>query len=414
MPGSTFSAGAGIGPFCWREEDLPLEGFSLGPDRLAARALLLRAERPLLLLSLEMTSLPARAVARCKERAARLAALAPEEVLVSVTHTFSCPHIPPEAHTEEDDRRARCLFALLDRAVDAAVQGAVASCGPATVHRGEAPCGLNVNRNLQTPRGWWLGRNEQEYSDHTLRCVALCREGRPIAALLNYDCQPSVLDQVRARDGARPISGDLAGAAMQALEAQYPGLVAIYLPGAAGDQAPLLRGLDPEAGGPGLPFEEAHPIARALGGYLAACAGRLIRQGEAAEAGPLCLCRRTVALPEQEMRYRTPELTPHLRYDFSPTGRTLPAPLILFRLAGAPVLLTAPELNSSFGRRLREVLGPRALIGTLVDGGMKYLPEESDYRRITYTAMNTFLGQGSDRLFLDAVRQAADDWEAGR
>nr|WP_239650402.1 hypothetical protein [Oenococcus oeni] len=68
---------------------------------------------------------------------------------------------------------------------------------------------------------------------------------------------------------------------------------------------------------------------------------------------------------------------------------------------------TMPELNSSFGQKLREKFNNQnTFVCTLVNGAMKYLPEDVDFIRRTYTAMNTRLGQGSDRLFLDQIVKA--------
>lgn len=398
-------AGAGKAALHFREEDFPLEGFAAQHDALCVRALLLQADTTLLLLSLELTSLPPQAVARYQALAGQLAGVAPQSVLVSVTHTFSAPHLPWEVQTEEDRRLARILYERLDEAVVKAVETACRTGMPVRAGWGSTPCGLNVNRNVQTPRGWWLGSNERAYSDHTLRCLRLCHDDTPLAVILNYDCQPSVLDGVVTRAGQRLLSGDFAGAALAELERRYPGLVAFYLPGAAGDQAPLLRGSSELPDGERyLLQEEAFVLAAEQGRYLAGCAEGPLRhvQGES-ETANLAPVRRVVKVPEQQMRYTTRELVPHRTYDFRLTGRYLEVPLLLLYIGEIPILLTPPELNSSFGRLLRQRLGENAIIGTLVNGAMKYLPEAADYDRITYTSMNTMLGRGGDAAFVRAV-----------
>lgn len=400
-------AGAGKAEVLWQPEDFPLEGFSGQHDPVFARALLLRGGADLVLLSLELTSLPPRAIARFQELAARLAGIPAQNVFVSVSHTFSAPHLPREEKTQQDRRLARILYTRLEEAAARAVQAARADLGPAVTGWDSTPCALNVNRNVQTPRGWWLGRNEREYSDHSLRCLRLCHGDRPIALILNYDCQPSVLDGVVTRAGQRLLSGDFAGAALRTLEARYPGLTAFYLPGAAGDQSPLLCGVTrtPEGACRTL-YEDAYVLAEEQGRYLADCAEGPLRHARThADAARLALTLRTVPLPEQEMPYATPDLTPHRSYAFLPTGRTLEVPLALVGIGPLAMLLTPPELNSAFGQALRQILGPDALIGTLVNGAMKYLPQDPDYQRITYTAMNTMLGRGSDELFRQAVAQ---------
>jgi hypothetical protein len=45
------------------------------------------------------------------------------------------------------------------------------------------------------------------------------------------------------------------------------------------------------------------------------------------------------------------------------------------------------------------------MIVTLVNGALKYLPQKRDFERITYTAMNTTLGYGSEEGFIQAVSE---------
>ena len=45
------------------------------------------------------------------------------------------------------------------------------------------------------------------------------------------------------------------------------------------------------------------------------------------------------------------------------------------------------------------------MIFTLINGGCKYLPQKSDYEKVTYMSMNTTIAQGADRIFLDAVME---------
>ena len=69
------------------------------------------------------------------------------------------------------------------------------------------------------------------------------------------------------------------------------------------------------------------------------------------------------------------------------------------------ILLTKPELNSEYGVEIQHCFNEHTMIFTLINGGCKYLPQKSDYEKVTYMSMNTTIAQGADRIFLDAVME---------
>lgn len=397
MTTNTLLAGAGKAEIRFLAEDLPLKAFTGIHDAIHARVLLLQSELRLALVSIELTSLPEQAIRHFQAVCSGAAGVDAEHVLVSVTHTFSAPHIPMKIKTDAEQALAARMYARIDAALTEAAEKAAASLADAAVRYGEASCCLNVNRNVPTPEGWWTGRNEDAFSDHTVRVVELLHGQAPFARLLNYDIQPSVMDQSEAAQGGRLISGDLAGAACRALE-QASGVTAFFLPGCAGDQAPLARAVQA-----GTDLHEAgFVLAEQFGLYLAERAAKAAMRP--VEGPALALRTVTARLPEQQMKYETKQLRPHTEYSFDLTGADVEVPLTLVRLGDVELLATTPELNSSFGEKLRELLGRRLLIVTLVNGAVKYLPEAKDFERITYTAMNTKLGPGSGEAFLHAAR----------
>lgn len=398
---NTLLAGAGKAEICFRREDFPLKAFTGVHDGIHVRVLLLRREVTLALVSIELTSLPAQAIRHFQAVCGETVGTEAGQVLISVTHTFSAPHIPMKIRTEQEQKLAERLTARIDAALRAAAQQALDTLAEAAVEYGESACCLNVNRNVPTPEGWWIGRNEDAFSDHTVRVLGFRHGGALFARVVSYDIQPSVMDQSEASGGGRLISGDLAGAACRALE-RDGGVTALFLPGCAGDQAPLVRAVQTCAGVTCDLHEAGFVLAEQFGRYLAERAAGAAAQPVTVNA--LCLRTASAALPEQRMKYETKELRPHTDYEFELTGGTVEAPLALLRLGDVGLLAAAPELNSSFGAKLRELLGRRLLIGTLINGAVKYLPEEQDFARITYTAMNTKLGPGSGEAFLRAAQ----------
>ena len=90
---------------------------------------------------------------------------------------------------------------------------------------------MNVNRDIETPAGWWLGSNPRGFADHTMPVLAIRDAGGEyVAVLATADVQSSVLDGSRDSEGRRMASGDLFGFAAMSLERELGG-VALLLPG---------------------------------------------------------------------------------------------------------------------------------------------------------------------------------------
>lgn len=394
-------AGAGKAEISFAQEDFPLKAFTGIHDPIHVRVLVLEEEFRLAFVSVELTSLPPEAIGRFRKACGQAAGVDEEHVFVSVTHTFSAPHIPPHIGNGQEKRLSDVLYERILAAMEKAAKQAGESLADAAVSYGETGCCLNVNRNVETPEGWWTGRNEDGYSDHTVRVLQLWHGKTAFACLVNYDIQPAVMDKSESASGGRLISGDLAGAACRALERENPAVTAFFLPGCAGDQAPVVQAVRTEKDGSVRDLHEAgFVLAEELGVYLA----ERVRAADAVSCGTgIRMAAATALLPEQKMKYPTKELRPHRSFDFTLTGAQVPVPVTLIALGEAKLLFTTPELNSRFGARIREAAGERLLIGTLVNGGVKYLPEVEDYEKITYEAMNTKLGPGSAEAFLETV-----------
>lgn len=408
MTDLTLKTGAGKAEIQFVQADFPLKAFTGIHDPVYVRVLVLESRISMALVSIELTSLPPEAVKRFQQECGRITGIDKEAVFVSVTHTFSAPHIPPQIRNEQEKKLSGTMYDRILTAVRSASCKARESVQPAVMEYCESSCCLNINRNTDTPQGWWTGRNEDAYSDHTVRVLKFRHEDQISACIINYDIQPSVMDKSQSAAGGRLISGDLAGAALRKLE-QDSETVAVFIPGCAGDQAPVLQSVQTDTDGTVHDLHEhGFVLAGQLGQYLAErvnAAKKLPDSPNVTDAldGSLCIVSDTARLPEQEMKYPTRELRPHTQYSFDLTGRSISVPVTLICLGGVCMLMTTPELNSGFGTKIRQILGDRLLIGTLVNGGIKYLPEAEDFERITYEAMNTTLGPGSAGKFLETI-----------
>ena len=206
-----------------------------------------------------------------------------------------------------------------------------------------------------------------------------------IAIVFTADVQSSVVQGLRGEGGGLLVSGDLAGGAMRLLERELGG-TAIFLTGAAGDQAPCLVGIGALAE---LATRLAAEVVTALG------------HAEELKAEDIRLSSKTVSLPGQR-RADFATLSPQLRYDFEPAGLE-PTTVYLARLGGLAVAGIQPEVESRFGARLRGIASRPFELVTLVNGAQKYLPGADSYDRITYEAMNSGFARGAEERLEKAI-----------
>jgi len=196
-----------------------------------------------------------------------------DQVMVWASHTHGGPAgllrtVPALDGPVDEELLAALRLAVLE-AVDEAIEGEVEArmgVGKAEVH------GIGTNR--QDPDG---------PMNPTATVLRVDRaDGKPLAALLHYSCQPTLGNFELA------YTADFPGYALQALEAAVPGVVGLFANGASGDVSTRYtrRGLgDGEA--------------RRIGGLLGSAAVQIYRQTEPAPEGRL-----RVALSQVLVRVR--------------------------------------------------------------------------------------------------------------
>ncbi|MEO8466435.1 MAG: neutral/alkaline non-lysosomal ceramidase N-terminal domain-containing protein [Gammaproteobacteria bacterium] len=148
--------------------------------------------------------------------------IAPENVLLTATHTHSAPRQDPGPYTDK-----------IVESVRQAKQRAV----PARIGYGTGVSYINVNRNIIDPktRRWWEGPNYEGPSDKTVAVLKFeTVTGEPIAVYYNYAMHAVTVGQLDL------VSADAPGTTSRYLEDTFDDkLVALWSSGAAGDQNPI-------------------------------------------------------------------------------------------------------------------------------------------------------------------------------
>ena len=254
-------------------------------DPLHVRVLVLECAERIALVSVDMTSLPEEQIELLQGEVAEAAGLPSQNVWVCVTHTMSAPHIrPPQAALSEVERRKdAALAAALTAAARSAASTAAAGLQEARLGHGSGLCDVNMNRDVLTADGWWLGRSETGFSDKTVTVVRFEGvDGQPIALLFSHCVRPAVMERPQGAEDAVLVTADLAGAACALVEEEYgDNVTALFFMGAAGDQTPCLGGARSEYLDKGgllrgkTVGERGHVIAEMIGARLGAEVVRL-------------------------------------------------------------------------------------------------------------------------------------------
>lgn len=304
-----------------------------------------------------------------------------DHIYISVTHNFSSMHI----HNKNPEYRDY-LYKKFDEALIQSIQVAKADVKKMHIEYAHSMCSINVNRNILTNEGYWLGKNKAGFSCHEVQALLFKYKDKTIANLIFYDLQCSVFDHTNI------ISADIAGCVSELF--REDGVTSFFVCGCAANQMPDYKEKN---------YEEVKRLSKEL--YLSIPSNGIVLDKK------LTLKTKQVSLFKQVMKHPTKELKPHTSFEFEKEKGYIEVPLYYIGLGQIHILLTMPELNSEFGKQIQDVFDRPVLIGTLINGGCKYLPQKEDYEKITYTAMNTQIGYGSDSVFMEAVYKLRNEVE---
>jgi hypothetical protein len=209
-------------------------------DRLTATALTLQTARdapPLVLLALDLGWWrTAEDEWRLRETLLNALNLAPEQLMIALSHTHSGPSVCREdADKPGGDAIPSYLGFVADMAVSAA-RSALAGAKLSELAWRYGRCDLAANRDLPAADGTRIacGFNPRSSADDTLLVGRVAeRDGHTRAVLVNYACHPTTLAWQN-----RAISPDYVGPMRGIIEQHVPGAQCLFLQGASGELAP--------------------------------------------------------------------------------------------------------------------------------------------------------------------------------
>ncbi len=165
-----------------------------------------------------------------------------EAIYYGGTHGHTSPNTAIDPKVPSTELYNKFVYNQMIEAADQAIK----SMRPASVGIGYSASYINTNRQgiFTKPDGTTYGAqgyNPVGPSDKTLAVIRFAdMQDKPIAFIVHYAVHNTVMYANKLNKDGTGISGDIAGAVSGALEARFPGAVANWLPGASGDQNPII------------------------------------------------------------------------------------------------------------------------------------------------------------------------------
>jgi hypothetical protein len=375
------------------------------------------------LISIEMTSLREYVIEEIKSIVMNQLDISNEEIWVTVTHTFSVPHTRSEEALAKGDMKVIEQNKLLCQSIYDAVSKAVgqleARLEPVKIGFGNAFSTVNVNRDVETAAGWWLGANDMGISDH---CVPIIKiensSGKVLGILYSFDVQSSIMEGAKNDAGVLEITSDLVGMTSQTIEQQINGSVALFLLGTAGDQAPLFKASHNLVNVNGNIMIEnvnlnGYVLENALGKKLAdSVLHASLRINCTTILGNLLHNESQITLPGQLLPTNMHDLQPTRNYQFK-VAPPVTQPIKILAFGNMVFVAVQPELSSLTGMAIKKASPfPFTMVMTMVDGLAKYLVDQSGYDRMTYEAMNSMFASGAaEKMAEKIIRSLHTIWK---
>lgn len=412
-------AGAGCGTIHFPDALFPMEGFKDIHDDPIARVLILECGEKAALVSLELVMLPPELVDMVKTIVSDRTGTKKENIWVHTTHAITTPHaphapmgpggVPLELGEEERqnlDFKIKLYTDALKAAVTEAAMAAAASFQPAKLGIGQAKSHISINRDVETPFGWWIGQNPEGKTNPNYDLLRFDgADGAPIAAAVIGGLKPCAIDNSQMQEGQRRVSSDIPGLACRLMEAEIQAPCLFFMD-AAGDQVPREQALLEEVKMDGtvavLDFgvEKGLEIVDRLGREFAEDIIPVLNQISCNRA------EMTVTVKETSLVWggkgRIP-LRPRRTVDFA-QEREVKIDGNILALGDIALVGLKPEVNCITAEELAEKSPyERTIMISMINGGQKYMPDAKSYERITWEAQNSMMMPGAAEAWVNRV-----------
>lgn len=413
----SLKAGSGRGTIRFPSEIFPIEGFTSIHDEPCARIIVLQGDNNAVIVAMDLVMANTPMIDRIQQVTADICKVDKENVYVHLTHVITTPHnpmmMPPSARTENAEKKGELHERAVIRAIEEAANQAMADIRPVTFGCESGISCVNINRDVKTPFGWWIGEGGSEPVNQNMRVIKLAdSEGNPLAFMISYALRTCAIDNSEMDKNTRKISSDVAGKACRLLEEQF-GVPCLFLMSAASNLVPCKTALYDvvEADGSVKTIDKGVDygleIVDSLGEQMAQDAAVIIQKiTNCTEPGQIITNHRAFewqALGRMEKK-------PALQLDYPLEDRQQVVDVWTLVIGDYAFVCGRAEMNQPSEQELmKRSPYPHTFLVTMVNGGAKYMPDAEAYDNYTWEAQSAPVAKGAAEHFIDTAVQMLNE-----
>lgn len=423
-------AGAGCGEIRFPAETFPTDGIIGVHDCPHVRVLVLDSKERVAIVAMELVNIPDDGIKLAQDIISAKTGTRKENIWVHATHAITTPHAPRDPDAEiggkmpppppdkvDPDapaKRKHFIWALT-AAINEAADEAAASFQDAVLTIGTGKSNVNTNRDVETPFGWWVGLNPEGISNKTATVItAKTSDGKLIGTLISYGIKPCAIDNSDMDKGTRLVSSDVPGLACTLLEEKY-GAPCMFVMSAAGDQVPREQAWydvvndDGTVGKIDIGVQEGLKIVERLGTEMAEDIARIIDGTKEVSDTEI---RRGKTSITWETKGRA-KMSPRRETEFKAEG-TAEVGADIITIGDIALVAVKPEVNTQTELELKEASPySHTLLMSMINGGMKYMPDKSAYERVTWESQSASLMPGAAEAWAENTVKALNEIKSG-
>lgn len=404
-------AGAGIGTIHFPAEMFPTEGFCGIHDDPHARILLLEGGKRTAIVSLELVMLPDAQIKQIQKLVGEYCDVRPEDVFVHLTHAITTPHdprmMPPHMRPDSAEAVGQLHETAVLSAVKAAAVQAAGSMTEVSTAFAKGESRVNINRDVETPFGWWIGAGGSGPANRDLRVLQFSdSHGRPAALLVSYALKTCAVDNSQMEENKRLISSDVAGRCCTLLEEKY-GVPVLFLMSAAANHVPRQTAWYDEITPDGEIRAVDHGVEYGL--QLVAELGKELSEDVVHTLQSLKDISIQAEVKTAAGSFPWPALSrmrrePRHSLDWPLAGQDTEVPVWVMTLDSIAFVFGKAEMNPPTEADLLAISPyPHTFLVTMTNGGMKYMPESAAYDACTWEAQSASVARGGAEKFVETA-----------
>lgn len=376
-----------------------------------AKALALEDSRAgrLVIVSVEVQTIPFPIGNEIAARAQKQYGLARERLVLNCSHTHAGPVLPSNGYSlpeADEGEQLRTVDQYGQRFTDTVVEvigAALRDLKPARISIAHTKATFAVNRREPTPKGYRIGVNPSGPVDQDVPVISVTTpEGKLRAVLFGYACHNTTLG-----GNFYQLAGDWAGFAEIELERKHPGATALFMQLCGADQNPNPRNTLELAEHHGK--EMATAVDSALAGKLRTLHGPIRASYQNTELG---FAPHTREMFEQRLNDRNPWRVLNARYmlrayDAGRPIRTISYPVQAVRFGkDLTVLALGGEVVVDYALRAkREFTGEDLIVAGYSNNVMCYIPSLRVLKEGGYEPVDSLITDGMPGPFNEQVEE---------